>query len=122
MKKQTIYLAGKMSGLPEMNFPLFHATAERLREIGWEVVNTAEINPDKHLSWRECMRTDIAELVFCDAIFMIDGWEDSPGATLENLIAVRLGLDVHYQTEPVAAGPVTDLSTPWLAVTDWSAA
>ena len=37
-----IYLSGPMSGLPELNFPAFHAEAARLRALGFEVVNPAD--------------------------------------------------------------------------------
>lgn len=88
------YLAGPMSGYPELNFPLFHAEAKRLRDSGHEVVNPAEINVDPTKGWAECMRADIAELVKCDAIAMLPGWQRSPGATLEHHIATQLGMQV----------------------------
>lgn len=109
--KPTVYVAGPMTGLPDLNFPAFHAEAARLRELGYEVINPAEINPDKHLSWRECMKTDIAALVFCDAIQMLPGWQASKGATLEHHIAERLGLVI---MDPL---PETRVES-----TDWSAA
>ena len=83
-----------MTGLPELNFPAFHAAAFRIREMGHVAINPAEINPDTSMSWQQCMRTDIAELVKCDAIHMLDGWEKSKGATLEAHIAERLELEV----------------------------
>lgn len=106
MKKQTIYIAGPMTGLPDLNFPAFRTEAARLRALGWEVINPAEINPDKHLSWRECMMTDIAALVFCDAVQLLPGWDTSKGATLEHHIADRLGLIVY---PPAEAVPAADL-------------
>lgn len=112
MKKQTFYIAGPMTGLPDLNFPAFHAEAARLRVLGHEVINPAEINPDKHLTWLECMRTDIAALVFCDAVQLLSGWQDSKGATLEHHIAERLGLVIH---EPFEAAELEQ-------VADWSAA
>ncbi|WP_457825134.1 DUF4406 domain-containing protein, partial [Staphylococcus aureus] len=33
-----IYVAGPMSGLPELNFPAFHAAAAELRAQGFDVV------------------------------------------------------------------------------------
>lgn len=95
MKKQTIYISGPMTGLPDLNFPAFNAEAARLQALEWEVVNPAEINPDKHLSWRECMQNDIAALVFCDAVQLLPGWENSRGATLELHNAVRLGMVIY---------------------------
>lgn len=86
------YVCGPMSGLPELNFPAFHAEAARLRAAGHDVVNPAEINSDPTASWKDCMRADIRELVTCDAIQLLPGWECSKGAQLEYLIAARLGL------------------------------
>ena len=40
------------------------------------------------------LRADIGDLLDCDAILMLPGWEDSAGATLEHSIAVALGLEV----------------------------
>lgn len=107
------YVAGPMTGLPDLNFPAFHARAAELRALGHEVINPAEINPDKSMSWRECMRTDIAALVFCDAIDLLPGWQASDGATLEHHIADRLGLAVNF-----APGATPDLPMYSKAVFD----
>lgn len=108
-----IYVAGPMTGLANLNFPAFHREAARLRAEGFEVVNPAEINggadelvamagmDDRQLAahWRECMRNDIRELVSCDAIVMLPGWEHSRGATLEHHIAKALGIAVEYHVQ-----------------------
>jgi hypothetical protein len=86
------YIAGPMTGLPGLNFPAFHAAASKLRAVGIDAVNPAEINPDPNATWSECMRADIRELVTCDAIVLLDGWGLSRGASLEFLIAQRLGM------------------------------
>ena len=98
------YIAGPMTGLPDLNFPAFHAAAAELRALGHTVVNPAEINPDHHMSWEACMRKDIAELVTCHHIHLLAGWEGSRGATLEHHIAERLGLTI-----TMAPVPVTEL-------------
>lgn len=90
-----IYIAGPMTGLPELNFPAFHAAATEWRAKGWEVVNPAEINADPKADWLECMRADIQQLVTCDALYALHGWSKSRGATLEVTIAQRLGFDIH---------------------------
>lgn len=62
-----VYLSGPMAGLPEHNFPAFHAHAAQLRAAGYDVVNPAEI--DNHgKTWEGCLRTDLREMCTCDAI------------------------------------------------------
>lgn len=90
-----IYLAGPMTGYADLNFPHFHATAAVLRARGHEVVNPAEVNPDVGAEWAACMKQDIKVLVDCDAIAVLDGWQNSRGATLEHHIATALGMPVH---------------------------
>jgi hypothetical protein len=90
--KPRLYLSGPMSGVPDLNFPQFHAEAERLRAIGFDVVNPAEINTDPGESWASCLRKDIAALVTCDVIAMLPGWESSKGATLEHYVARALNM------------------------------
>lgn len=90
-----LYLAGKMSGEPDLNFPAFHAAAADLRARGHVVVNPAEINLDPGAAWLTCMRADIKQLVDCEAICLLPGWEKSRGATLEHQIALGLGMQVH---------------------------
>lgn len=87
-----IYVAGPMTGIEDLNFPAFNQAASMLRNLGHEVINPAEVNPDHAMPWAQCMRRDIAELVKCDAICLLPGWEKSKGATLEHHIAARLEL------------------------------
>lgn len=105
-----IYIAGPMTGIELRNFPAFHAAAAALRAQGHDVVNPAEINggadevttcaamtPEQlQAHWRACMRNDITQLVTCDGILMLPGWQKSKGATLEHHIAVSLGLEVTF--------------------------
>lgn len=96
MSQLRCYIAGPMTGKPDLNFPLFHREAERLRAEGWHVVNPAEINADPSAAWLPCMRADIKQLVDCDTILMLPGWEWSKGASLEHHIAQRLEMRVIY--------------------------
>ena len=89
-----VYLSGPMTGLPELNFPAFHAAAFRLRAMGFDVVNPPEINPDSAMGWEQCMRADIKALCDCDTIALLPGWENSKGAHLEVHVAHRLGIKV----------------------------
>ncbi len=75
-----------------MNFPAFHAAATELRAQGHHVENPAEINADTTTPWLECMRTDLALLVTCDAVYLLPGWQNSRGARIEQSVAAGLGL------------------------------
>jgi len=89
-----MYISGPMTGIPNLNFPLFHSEAEKLRAAGFQVINPAELNPDPSKSWTDCMRVDIKALMECDGIHMLPGWTASRGAVLEHHIAVGLGMCV----------------------------
>lgn len=89
-----IYLAGPMTGLPEFNYPAFHAVARHLRGLGHEVENPAE-NPEPPCkSWEGYMRLAVAQLARCDTVALLPGWLASRGARLEHRLAVALGLRV----------------------------
>jgi hypothetical protein len=89
-----VYISGGMSGLPDFNFPAFHRAAADLRARGFEVVNPAELDAAdaSPKEWHEYLRRDIAQLVTCDAVCMLEGWERSKGARLERHIAIELGM------------------------------
>ena len=92
MKK--IYIAGPMTGYEGLNFAAFNSAAKELRERGYVVSNPAEIAPDKNIGWSDAMRLDIAEMMTCDTVAVLDGWEKSNGASLEIFIAKMVGIKV----------------------------
>lgn len=89
-----LYLAGPMTGYPELNFPLFHTVTARLRALGFDIVNPAEINADPNAEWLDCMRADIKQLVDCDGVALLPRWDESRGASIEHNLARDLGLRV----------------------------
>ena len=104
-----IYIAGPMTGLPEYNFPAFHAAAERLRQAGWKPVNPAEnFDGRTDLPREDYLRADVKLLIECGAVAMLSGWEDSRGAKLEYLLARELALPVldAETLQPLQSAPV----------------
>jgi hypothetical protein len=96
--RRRLYLCGPMTGLPDFNFPAFHTAAGKLRDLGYTVVNPAEINhPEKRRE--DCMRDDIRELLSCDVIVTLPGWQGSKGANLEVEVAKAIGLEVADYSE-----------------------
>lgn len=100
-----LYLAGPMSGYPDHNFPAFNAETARLRALGYEIVNPAELNLDVDRTqtpydlWRICMRKDIHALIDCDGIILMKDWPNSKGACLEHQIARGLKLQILFCDE-----------------------
>lgn len=113
-----VYLSGPMSGFPESNFPAFHATAAALRAKGFDVVNPAEINDDQGPDvsdteawtafYNQCLRADLREMMDCDAIALMDGWQRSAGANLELHVAHRVGMDVFFVDELLSVEAVSE--------------
>jgi len=106
-----LYLAGPMTGYPEFNFPAFAAESARLRALGFEVINPAELNEGSDDDWLACMRNDIRELVTCEGIALLPGWEKSRGANIEHGIARCLGFRVYDAAHVIGlAGDMVVLS------------
>lgn len=98
MSAEVWYVAGPMSGLPAWNFPAFHAAAAKLRAEGLTVINPAEITTDTSVPRHVCLKADIAQLIHCDGIALLPGWEHSKGAQLESHIAEELCLKRRFLT------------------------
>lgn len=90
-----IYISGPMTGLPGLNFGAFHLTAHQLRALGYEVVNPAEKQSESEdLSCEEYLKQDLQQMLTCDTIALLPGWQASKGAHLELHVAHRVGMNV----------------------------
>lgn len=89
-----IYVAGPMTGHADLNYPEFNRAAKQLRELGYTVENPAENPAPPCGSWEGYMRMAIGQLVRCDEVHMLRGWQGSRGARMEHGIARELGLVV----------------------------
>jgi hypothetical protein len=89
-----VFLCGPMSGLPHNNYPAFNREARRLRAMGYHVENPAENRAPPGREWSEYMRMSISQLMTCDVVALLPGWEQSKGATLEHHVAKGLGIPV----------------------------
>lgn len=92
--KAPTYLAGPMTGLPDYNYPEFHAAAAKLRAQGHTVLNPAENPAPPCGTWQAYMRLALAQLVQCHSIVMLPGWGYSRGAMIERELALSLGMEV----------------------------
>lgn len=95
-----IYISGKISGtdLTETH-ARFAAVAKAMKRIGVEPVNPFENGLSENDSWKAHMLKDIADLLHCNAIYMLQGWKDSKGARIEHYIATKIGMPIMYEIE-----------------------
>lgn len=100
---KVIYVAGPYRGHSESevvaNIRHAEAAAIRLWQTGWAVIcphlNTRMFGglcPDD--TW---LKGDLEILKRCDAIYMVDGWQRSRGATDELHLAQSLNMGVLYE-------------------------
>lgn len=89
---QRIYLSGPMTGIPLLNVPAFTAEAARLRALGYEVENPAEVVLPEGATWSDYMRVDIPLMLKCDTVALLPGAIHSRGARIEVNLASLIGL------------------------------
>ena len=87
-----VYIAGPITGLPDFNYPAFHAAAVALAARGF--IALSPTHDDTTLAWEHYMRRSIRMVTDADAICLLPGWQQSKGAQLEVTIAEALGLDI----------------------------
>lgn len=110
---KTLYLAGKMTGLPGFNYPLFNETAERLRGKGYEVLNPAETDGGStHMPREFYLRAALRLLLQADAVAVLKGWGESEGACLEVYTALALGMEI-YRAEDMSEIESLKVNLSW---------
>ena len=97
-EQDKVYIAGPMTGIPELNYPAFNRAEKRISEkIGCRILNPAR-QPDG-LEYEEYMRRGFADIEEATAIFLITGWEKSKGAVRELKYAIRKGKKIFFEEE-----------------------
>ena len=97
-----IYISGKITGLLFYK-EKFAAAEKELTAAGHVVLNPA-ILPAGLGSHNDYMDISYAMLNKCDAICMLEGWEDSKGAKMEKEYAEARGIKVFYQYDDKTEG------------------
>jgi len=109
------YLAGQMTGIAQFNFPRFREVANKLRTVGFEIVNPAEIdNPADEAesmasvdgavdsvtkTWGEFLGRDVQIVADeVDGVILMDEWYKSKGARLEAYTGILADKAFHTYT------------------------
>jgi hypothetical protein len=96
-----------MSGFDDFNFPAFFNAEKKLKKSGHVPWNPAQKDIDewgnienikKKANYRDCMRKDLNCLLdWAEAIYLLNGWEQSRGAKIEKALAEVLNLEIIYE-------------------------
>lgn len=132
--KRPLYLAGKMSGCPQFNFPLFEEATVKLRARGHcvtspheedspEVQDAAWASPDGNIdvlnritgeTWGDMLGRDVKLIADeMKGIVLLSGWERSRGARLEAFVGLLCG-HAFYEYVPDAPNGLLSLSEDYV--------
>ena len=110
--KNTIYIAGPMRGKENNNETAFFNAEKRLNRRGFTVLNPLTIGrgiaSDEVIAsdadlLRNVMRFERTLIRYCDAIYMLEGWQDSQGAKAELVTAIGFDCMIFLETEDADA-------------------
>lgn len=83
-----VYISGKITNNPCYR-EQFQAAEDKLRALGYEPVNPCRNTGD---TYKQLIDAGLKDLMTCDAICALPGWNRSTGAKLEIRYAQAVGL------------------------------
>lgn len=100
-----IYLSGPITIDPNGYLEHFEKAQKQMEKLfpDAEIHNPSlpENNPvfekEDPVNWIKVMQLDIMKVFECDMIYMLSGWENSPGAKIEYIVAEKFGLDFMFE-------------------------
>jgi len=115
----TAYIAGPMRGYRDYNFPAFDTARDLISSWGIDVISPADLDRDNGIVpdpngevtqrlLRDCLGRDIAKLVECDLLILLQGWRSSRGAVAEHATAIAIGIPVVELTD-IGPGGITEI-------------
>lgn len=90
-----VYIAGPMTGHKDLNKPAFIEASLSLMDMGYVVLNPATL--PEGLTQSEYMDICFAMVRASDAIYLLEGYENSKGALAELAYAEKLEMEVMKQ-------------------------
>lgn len=88
------YISGRISGDEHNAKELFRKAKEFLQQLGYGVVNPFDNGLHSDSSWERHLAVDIINMLECDGLMQLEGWQQSRGARLEHEIASIKGMEI----------------------------
>lgn len=96
-----VYISGPMTGLENYNEAAFNAAEKKIKELipSAEVVNPINISKEveskiQNPTYGDYMCEDLGQLLKCDMVVCLEGFEKSKGCEVEIYIAEKSGIPV----------------------------
>lgn len=109
-KYKKVYISGPMTGIENLNKFEFKKYEEKFKNLNFEVINPHnlfskdevklmdDLLKEKKITFEEhhsfFMKRDIKEMMNCDFLTVLNGWEKSKGANIEVYIARNLKMPI----------------------------
>ena len=87
-----IYISGPVTGTTDYK-ERFEAAEKELTDAGYEAVNPIKDKPEGQ-TWEWYMKKDLAQMLECDGLYVLEGWNESDGASLEVSLACELKMPI----------------------------
>lgn len=92
-----IYISGKITGLDNYR-ENFDRIERILKSYGHEVVNPCRVKDIyDFFTWDDFMDVDMCMIRRCDAVYFMENWKSSRGATMEHEYAKQLKKETIYE-------------------------
>lgn len=90
-----IYISGSISKNPGY-MKQFANAEKKLQAAGHEAINPAKNTGE---TYKELIDKGLRQEMECDAIYLLQGWQESIGANLEFTYADAVGMQIMYEAE-----------------------
>ena len=111
--KNTIYISGAISGLNYENVvDKFKKAEDYLTGQGYAVFNPLKNGLDKNFGWEQHMAVDLATLMECDSIYILNDALHSRGARIEMSIALERGMIILFEDKDFMLDSLIKMNPP----------
>ena len=105
-KRKTIYISGPITGVDDYLIKFSRAEMFLALKIATgDLAYTGFINPaftnrtlPNDFEHQDYMAVCFTLMDLCDGIYLLDGWKNSVGATMEYTYAKKKGMEIFYET------------------------